>query len=141
MRTEDLKKKIGDWKKMMGDVLERQTRTDRVIEALRAKEEKARIASILPREAFSDERGFKQKEFEEIVNYVHKKGLDDQYITILGVGLITLRNEQNKINLAKQDLKQNKVPTNFGDSIKFPQAPISNNNNNNQNPQQNVTTG
>jgi ribosomal protein L29 len=122
MKTEDLKNRINEWKKTLGDVLERQTRTDRILDAMRVKEEKQRLANLLPKEAFTDERGFKEQEFNEVVSELHKAKLKDDYIKTFGVGLIALKNQQIKLNQDRKELK-NKNPTSFGDSIKFAQAP------------------
>ena len=55
---------------------------------------------------------------------MHNKKISDEWIKIFGVGFISLRNRQNKLNEAKNDIA-NKTYR-FGDTIR----------NNNQNQQQ-----
>lgn len=120
MKIEDIKTRFADINRVVATVMEEQQKTAKTLEQIRTKEEKGRIANILPKEAFTDERGFKEKEFQEVVDYIHKVKLADQYITILGVGLIAMRNEQSKIRDQKNQLKKNPA-TLFGDSLKLPQ--------------------
>ena len=118
MKLEDLKKKFGDVEGIVKQVIQEQMKTTQALQKIKDNEEKGKIANILPKEAFTDDRGFKQKEFEDMVSYLYKKGLDHQYIALIGVGLATLKNEQIKVKEQQINIKNKSLPQGFGESLK-----------------------
>src|SRR5215212_7707913 len=120
MKTDDIVNRFNDLNKIVNEMAEGYKKTERTLAQIQTEKEKTRIASLLPAEAFQNERGFMQKEFEEVVNLIHKTKLPDDYVKIMGVGLIQMRLETQKVREQNQALKKNPSLL-FGQSLKTQQ--------------------
>jgi hypothetical protein len=126
MEAKDIAAKITEFKGVLENVLKDSARTAKTLEEIRKKEEVQVIEAMIPKETFTDTRGFNKKDYDDLVNYIHDvkdskgKGLSKDIITLIGVGLITLKNKQSEVSQVQKDLKT-KASEFFGATIKTPQ--------------------
>lgn len=122
MKFEDIKTRFADISNVVNTVMQEQQKQQKTLQQMKAKEDKAKLSTILPIEAFTDERGIKQKEYEEMIEHIYRvqnkqEKLGEDYVKLIGVGLVAMRNEQAKLNESKRNLKANPSIM-FGDSLK-----------------------
>lgn len=128
MEAKDIAAKFGEVKDMLENVVKQTDRTSRELANIRKKEELQVIESIIPKETFTDQRGFNQKDYNELISYLHEvkdtkgNGLRKDIMTLIGVGLITLKNKQSEVSQQQKTLKE-KATEYFGSTLKQTQAP------------------
>jgi hypothetical protein len=118
MESKEIAAKFGEIKNSLESIAKISNKNALTLADLQKKEEITVIESMIPKETFSDNRGFNKKDYDDLVDYIHSKSLRKDIITLIGVGLITLKKQQHELATQQKDLKGEKASQFFGQTLK-----------------------
>lgn len=117
----ELKGRLDEFKTNISKMMDEHARNTRILNGLNERDQKTKIANLLPQEAFYHNGKFLDVEFQSVVNDIHKMKMSDEYIKVLSAGFIGLRNQQNALNEQKDKTSIADKKWRFGDSLKYQQ--------------------